>query len=119
MPPIKPSQVFFGLILGITLCLPNSLPQVYCATSLNCVRNTKYNIKPAPPPAGFLSSGNTNKNAIWLRLNTVVIMPQCKEPMARKKPSVSPMMTMRKGSSKNMYTGIKMMNMPYQPMPTQ
>ena len=37
---------------------------------------------------------------------------------ARKNPLVSPAITMRSGSSKNTYTGMKMMNMPYQPRPT-
>lgn len=52
-------------------------------------------------------------------LNTVVIRPQCKVPTAFRNPLVSPISTMRAGSNRNMNTGMKTMNMPYQPIATQ
>ena len=39
-PPIRPSQVFDGDSEGATLCLPSSLPQTYCSTSLPCTTMT-------------------------------------------------------------------------------
>ena len=56
---------------------------------------------------------------MWLRQNTLIISPHCSEAAALRKPCVSPISTMRMGRNRKMYTGMKMMNMPYQWMPSQ
>src|ERR1700761_7216589 len=40
-PPIRPSHVFDGLTRGESLCLPQSLPQTYWNTSLDCTTSRK------------------------------------------------------------------------------
>ena len=55
-PPRKPSQVLLGLTFGMILLRPNSLPQTYCATSLNSVATSRKNTSPAAP-AGVWSAG--------------------------------------------------------------
>src|SRR4029077_4646992 len=81
-PPISPSQVLFGLTFGVTLRLPNSLPQQYCATSLNWASTTRKNNSPPPPATGFAALPATRRIAIWLKPNTVSITPQVSVPTA-------------------------------------
>ena len=51
-------------------------------------------------------------------LNTVVMSPQCRALFDWRKPSVTPIKTIRVGTSRNIHTGMKMMNIPYHPMYT-
>ena len=118
-PPRKPSQVLLGLTLGTTLRRPSIFPHRYWQTSLNWVRKTRYSTSPAPPATGLPAAGSTSRKATWLMLKTMVISPQCRVPTARRKDFVSPMRIMRMGRNKNMNTGMKMMNMPYQPVAIQ
>src|SRR5215467_9416964 len=114
MPPIRPSQVFLGLTCGVTLWRPSSLPQQYCATSLNCVSTTRKNRSPIPPATGFTASPDTSSHAMWESVNTVIISPQESVPTARRKPSVWPRSTISGGRNRNIHTGTNTMNMPYQ-----
>ena len=79
-PPRKPSQVFLGLMAGVILVRPNSLPQVYCATSLNWVMNTRKKRSPAPPATGFTAFPANSKYAMCDSVNTVIISPQERVP---------------------------------------
>ena len=119
MPPTSPSQVFFGLTVGVTLWRPVSLPQVYCATSLNWVSMTRKNRSPRPPAIGFTASPETSSIAMWLKVNTVIIRPQESVPTARKKPCVSPRSAISAGKNRNVHTGMNTMNMPYQSIAAQ
>ena len=57
-PPISPSQVLFGLTLGIILYLPNNLPQVNWKLSFISVINTMNNKSALPPTSNPSISGN-------------------------------------------------------------
>src|SRR5690606_24580746 len=56
-PPMKPSQVLLGLTLGVILRRPNSLPQTYCATSLNSVAASSRKTSPAGPAGPASAAG--------------------------------------------------------------
>ena len=118
-PPIRPSQVLLGLTLGVTLCRPRSLPQQYCATSLNWASNTGNSSKPIPPATGFGTSPETSSIAMWLSANTVSISPQESVPTALRKFCVSPLSAISAGKNKNIHTGTNTMNMPYQSIAAQ
>ena len=47
-PPIKPSQLFLGLILGAILCLPIKTPTKYAKVSLQAINATRAKIRFAP-----------------------------------------------------------------------
>src|SRR5262245_28061552 len=118
-PPIRPSQVFFGLTVGVTLWRPNSLPQQYCATSLNWVSATRKDRRPSPPATGLTRSPETKSHAMWLKGNTVIIRPQDSGPTARKKPCASASAAISAVKNSNIHTGTNTMNMPYQSIAAQ
>src|SRR5262249_8645581 len=101
------------------LVAAHSLPQQYCATSLNCVSTTRKKRSPIPPPTGFTASPDTSSHAMWESVNTVIISPQESVPTARRKPSVWPRSTMSGGRNRNIHTGTNTMNMPYQSIAAQ
>ena len=86
LPPRKPSQVFSALTVGVILCLPKSLPQVNCATSLNCAMKTRKKRSPAPPATriGGAPSQRAGKPCSEM-VNTVIIKPQLTVQTARRK----------------------------------
>src|SRR4029453_542856 len=62
-PPAKPSTVFDGDSFGAILVRPNSFPQTYCSTSLDCTTITRKAISstflPSYPGISRLSSAGT------------------------------------------------------------
>ncbi|MNG78360.1 hypothetical protein D3C79_369340 [compost metagenome] len=114
-PPTRPSRVFEGDRLGATLRLPNSLPHTYCNTSLICTTRISQAIsnrlRPSKPGMSRVSKAGTEDTQY-----TAIIKPHCTFDARSRKRVVSPPRLARIGSSKNRYTGMKMLNRPYQSM---
>ena len=56
--PAKPSQDFFGLIVGAIGCLPASTPAAYPPTSEATTQSRKVSARPAPSGATTSSVAN-------------------------------------------------------------
>src|SRR5690606_24821374 len=113
MPPIRPSQGFDGDRDGATLCLPNSLPQTYCNTSLPCTTITRKAINNrlwrSNPSILKLSRAGT-----WLMQNTEIITPHWILALRSRNLVVSLPNAESMGKNRNAYTGIKIEYKPYQ-----
>ena len=112
-PPSNPSSVLDGDSRGATLRLPNSLPHTYCSTSEICTTRISQAInsrlRPSNPGISSVIRAGTDD-----RQYTAIISPHCTFEARSRKRVVSPPKLARIGSSKNRYTGMKILNNPYQ-----
>src|SRR5207237_7117170 len=95
-PPTSPSQVFEGDTAGATLCRPQSLPQTYCSTSLDCATSNKNTIsnrsRPSYPGMSSVSSAGTCEIQY-----TQITRPHCIFARCLRRPGVAPAAVMTIG----------------------